>query len=492
MNISKYSVFLNLIIFFINAILYFLVLKNLDVDKFYLSVFYLSSFFLIFYTFNYKTIYFEKFLSAFIWLGFPFKLAIPYVAIIFGFEIKLFPEVSSNINFSKDVYNDAIAFSTFGIVGFIFASILRKNYIFFYPKTNRVIKNNLKLFYEKYKIKIILFYLLAIFLITFSNLYFEIYQKGIYSEFSIKLVVPLFKWFLLMGLSSFACYFVYYDLVDNKNFTSSSVVLLLESFFSNISILSRAFIFNIAILFIILFDQLKKILRTKFPILLCLAIFSLVLFFLNINISSKLRSCVNNYSDINKNEKIFFSKKCMGINDIISEQKSLITIKKLSSLSVARWVGIDSMMAIMNNKNELNLKYYLYFLNEKKLLNEKSYYEKHFLYNKKIEARIINTNHLILPGYISYQSISGSKFFVFLSCFFLGILGAYLEKFTYAYSYNNFVISAFISYLFVFRIIHFGYIPSNTLIYCLSIIFTFLQFRVYEFILGKINIVKKK
>ena len=172
-------------------------------------------------------------------------------------------------------------------------------------------------------------------------------------------------------------------------------------------------------------------------------------------------------------------------------KKISATVNKVSSLSLARWVGIDSMMAVMSKKESLNLSYYIFFLKEKKILYEKSYYEKYFLNQDKSKTHIINTNHIILPGFVSYQSISGSKFFVFLSCFVLGIIGAYLEKFSYRYSYNNFILSALISYLFVFRMIHFGYLPFNTLIYFLSIIFAFLQFRIYNFILDKINLIKK-
>ena len=220
-------------------------------------------------------------------------------------------------------------------------------------------------------------------------------------------------------------------------------------------------------------------------------IFAILLIFLNINITSKLRNCVVNYQNINKIEKIFFSQNCLSFQKKLLKKKKSATINKISSLSFARWVGIDSMMAVMSKKESLNLSYYIFFLKEKKILYERSYYEKYFLNQDKSKTHIINTNHIILPGFVSYQSISGSKFFVFLSCFVLGVIGAYLEKFSYRYSYNNFILSALISYLFVFRMIHFGYLPFNTLIYFLSIIFAFLQFRIYNFILDKINLIKK-
>ncbi len=490
MNLVKNSLYINILNFLINTFLFLFVLKNLDVNEFYLFTLYLFSFFLVFYSFNYKTIFFEKFLSIFLWLGFPFKLAIPYVALNFGYDVKLFPEISSNLNFSKQVYDDAILFASCGIFGFICASIIRKKFLFYYPKKANLIRNNLYLTYKKHKSSVLIFFSLIFLLTTFLNLYFEIYQKGISSEFSSKILVNIFKWLLLMGLSSFTCLFVYYDIVNKKNLKFSSFIFLLESFFSNISTLSRSFVFNVGLLFLIYFYKFKNNFKTKLPTLIVIATLAIILIFININISSKLRACVVNYLDITKSEKIFFSKNCLGNKEKIVEQKKISTIKKISSLSISRWVGIDSMMAIMNNKSELSFEYYKFFLKEKKINNEKSYYEKYFLNHSKKADRIINTNHLILPGFISYQSITGSKIFVFLSCFLLGLMGAYLEKISYIYSYNNFVISAFISYLFVFRMIHFGYIPSNTFVYLLSIIFTFLQFRVYEYVLSKLRIEK--
>ena len=141
MKLIKNSLYINCLFFFINLILYFFAFKNLDVNKFYLSLFYFTSFFLVFYSFNYKTIFFENFLSLFIWLGFPFKLAIPYVLFSIGYhDAKLFPEIPSVNNFSIEVYNDAIVFSLFGVLGLILASILRKKYIFSYSQRSNFIK----------------------------------------------------------------------------------------------------------------------------------------------------------------------------------------------------------------------------------------------------------------------------------------------------------------------------------------------------------------
>ncbi len=216
MNKINYPIYINFLNLFLNTSLYFFVITNLDINKFYVLLFYLSSFFLVFYSFNFKTIFFEKFLSIFVWLGFPFKLAIPYVALSFGYELNLFPESLSYKNFSNNVYNDAIIFSLCGILGFIAASIVRKKYIFFYPIEKNLLKKDIWFFYEKNKSKILFIYIIAFVSINFFNLYFEIYQKGISSDFAPKFLIVILKWLLLMGLSSFACCFVYYDLVKKK------------------------------------------------------------------------------------------------------------------------------------------------------------------------------------------------------------------------------------------------------------------------------------
>ena len=485
--IFEYSKYFNVINLLINLILCLFVIYNSEINIILVSLLYLSSFFLIFFSFNNNTIFFEKFLTLFIWLGYPFKLAIPYIALSFGHEINPFPENSSVSNYSPSIYDNAIIFSIFGILGFLLAIFIRKKFIFFYPTDNKIIDSHLKFFYEKYKFKILIIYLITIVVITLFNLYFEIYQKGISSSFKPSFIVYLFKWLLLMGFTSFACFFVYFELINKKNYKSIFFIFLTESFLSNVSILSRSFIFNVGISLLLLLDEIKKNIKINFLTIIFILFFGIILFILNISLTTNLRNCLYNYDFDYDKKKIFLSSNCL--NKTQSTYKNAIsnTSNKISSLSFARWVGIDSMIAIMNKKDQLNLNLYYFFLGEKKILNKDSLYEEFFLDHRNNISEGANINNIILPGFISYQAISGSKFFVFFSCFILGLVGAFLEKFSYRFSFNNFVLSAFISYIFVFRIIHFGYLPLNTLVYFFVIIFTFLQFRIYEKALDILN-----
>ncbi len=490
-TIFKNQIYFNVCNLLLNIVFCIFVIIYSEINSLYVFLLYLSSFFLVFFSFNNKTIYFEKFLSFFIWLGYPFKLAIPYISLSFGYETDPFPENSWNSIYSKNVYDSAIIFSICGISGFLLAIFIRKKYIFFYPKYKKIIKTRLRFLYENYKINILFIYLISIISVNFFNLYFEVYQKGISSNFKPSVVVYLFKWLLLMGLTSFSCYFVYFELVNKKNYKTIFAIFLTESFLSNISILSRSFIFNVIISLLLLVDEIKKNIKINFSVILFVTSFGILLIILNINFTTKLRNCINNYNVGYNKEKIFVSKNCFNKNQNTYKKKISDTINKISSLSFARWVGMDSMMAIMNKKEQLNFNFYYSFLSEKKISNQNSYYEEIFLNKKKNISGSSNINKIILPGFVSYQAISGSKFFVFLSCVLLGLIGGFLEKFSYRYSYNNFVLSAFISYVFVFRVVHFGYLPINTLVYFIVIIFTFLQFRFYELMLRKLNISEK-
>tara|TARA_X000001036_G_scaffold438115_1_gene485131 strand:- start:668 stop:1915 length:1248 start_codon:yes stop_codon:yes gene_type:complete len=413
----------------------------------------------------------------------------------FGYTINPFPENADYHLFSAKIYDEALIFSIIGFLGFLISFIVRKKFIFFYPENNEILYNRLSEFYYKFRDKLIIIFFLFFTVLNILNLYFEIYQKGITSTFEPNIIVLLYKWLLLMGLSSFACMFVNYDLLKNKNHKISSFAFLIESCSSNISILSRSFIFNIFILGMIYFEQIKKGLKLKFSFIIFSSFICLILFFTNISLSTKLRTCVDNYSDNTKIEKVFFSKKCLTKNETINQsnpasKSEIKTYEKIFSLMISRWVGIDSMMAIMNKKDILSFKTYLIFLNEKYYENEQSLYEKYFLTRVNNSNRPLIINKVILPGFLSYQSISGSLIFVFFSCFLIGLIGGLLEKFCYKIAFKNRVLCAFISYIFVFRLIHFGYIPINSLTYFIVIIFTFTQYRIYNLFLNFIHKLK--
>ena len=484
--------------FIINILLYFFLIPLFEANKLITTILFLLCYIYVFLSFYKKTIYFEKFLSIFLWFGFSFKISLPFLVDSFGFTPVRFSEIPSQIQFSVDNYNDAVIYSIVGFCGFLTALFLRKKYIFNYDNEIQKIDHPIKNFYIKNSKKIIYLFIFIFLLSAIINLQFEIYQKGINSYVTSFLLINIFKWLMLMGFTSYACFIVFYEYVYKDNILFPSIIFVIESFFSNTSILSRSYIFHISILFLTLNDFFRKKILKKIYILYFTIFFVILLLFLNIFLTQNLRNCLMD-TKLEHNSKNLFIHKCFFKEKIFEDNKiknnnfnqrvnnsSVIinTGKKTLSLLLNRWVGFDSLIVIMSKKNELNFNLYKKFLGEKKSSSEHSYYEDFFLeFESDMGDR---SNQIFLPGYIAYQSISGSKLFVFISCFFIALIGSIIEKIAYRTSFKNFIFSGFISYVLVFRIIHFGYIPLNSLIYLFVILFTIYHIKFINFLVNKL------
>ncbi len=484
--------------FFLNILLYLCLIISFEANKFNTTILFLLSYIYVFLSFNRKTIYFEKFLSIFLWLGFSFKISFPFLANSLGFLAVRFSEIPNQIQFSENIFDNAVIYSIVGFLGFLTAQIVRKKYIFNYETEIQKIDHSIKNFYINNSKKIISLFVFAFILFAIVNLQFEIYQKGINSYVNSILLITIFKWLMLMGFTSYACIIVFYEYIYKNKILLPSIIFVIEAFISNTSILSRSYLFHISILFLTLNDFFRKKILVKinfFYLIICTVV---ILFFFNIFLTQNLRDCLMD-SQLEKNPKILFINKCFfkektyktnvleneNLNQITNNKTKIVnTGQQILSLIFNRWVGFDSMMVIMSKNNELNFNLYKKFLSEKVNSSEHSYYEDFFLGFKSDERE--RSNQIFLPGYIAYQSISGSKLFVFATCFFIALVGSIIEKIAYRSSFKNFIFSGFISYVFVFRIIHFGYVPLNSLIYIFVILFTIYHIKFINFFLKKI------
>ena len=97
------SIFLNLIVFYVGNI-YFYILFSISISLLFLT------------SFNKKEFkFFQFFLSIFLWFGFYFKL---YVCIV---VIKNFPEGVGNFDFLSSSYNEVIIVSSLAFLGLFLA-----------------------------------------------------------------------------------------------------------------------------------------------------------------------------------------------------------------------------------------------------------------------------------------------------------------------------------------------------------------------------------
>ena len=141
---------------------------------------------------------------------------------------------------------------------------------------------------------------------------------------------------------------------------------------------------------------------------------------------------------------------------------------------INRWSGIDSMIAIVSSK-KIGFDLFFESLKERKILDNKPFYETTFNIDfdggKTIffgEKRVLKGN--TLPGIISFLFYTGNYYFLFVIIFFLTLIFSCLEILTTKISNNNMIYASFISYMVAFRLSNFGYAPSDSYLFIISII----------------------
>jgi hypothetical protein len=220
--------------------------------------------------------------------------------------------------------------------------------------------------------------------------------------------------------------------------------------------------------FLLLRNHNKKYIISKFTTIKIIILIVPILF-LSIYFVERLR----NKNFYNLEEPILFLNIKKTFNEIIS-------------LSIHRWAGIDALLAVSQNNN-LNFKFFLSSFKETTNIMNKSFYIDNFFTKFKYDsAEKKNLNRVITPGIVAFLYYSGSLFFVFFSMILLILICIYIEKLFYDFSMKNIILASIIGYALSMRIIHFGYVPANTLNFLFSFFVTFL------FIYFVIKIVKKK
>jgi hypothetical protein len=360
------------------------------------------------------------------------------------------------------------------VIIIVFASCLCANFLkkFFYKNLTKNIElkinNSFLFFYKRYRIIIFLLVILVLTLFWSINTYYQIYSKGLVNENILPIIKYFYSWGYTYGFSVITSLLIYIDFLIFKK-KKIFILGIFEAFFSQISHYSRSFL----LLCLAYFRGFFLLLRNNNKIIskfITIKIITLVffIFFLSINIVERFRN-INFYN----------------LEEPTVSLKIQSTFNEIVSLSIYRWVGIDSLLAVSQNKN-LNFKFFLSSFNEKKNIKSKSFYIDNFFTKfeyDNVEKK--NLNRVITPGIVAFLYYSGSLFFVFTTMILLILICIYIEKLFYDFSMKNIILSNIIGYTLSFRIIHFGYVPLNTLYFLFSFFVTFI------FIYFVMKIVKK-
>ena len=294
---------------------------------------------------------------------------------------------------------------------------------------------------------------------------------------------------LLFGLTTFSCFLIYVEILRNRKISILLIlVIFTEMFLSYSSMLSRALIMNLSAITFSFSKYLDLIKNKKF---FFLALISLVMlmFLANNYFSNHIR--INYAQEIGLDIKIKENqnKILSSATDTLSKQneKDVILQYKVSNdpnvrpdpinmsvfVIVNRWSGIDSMIAVSSSK-KLSFNLFFQSLKEEKIINKKTFYETTFGvdYDGGKEVMIGNNRILkgnTLPGIISFLFYTGNFLFLFISLFVLFLILSLFEVLCKKLTNNNMIFASFISFIICFRLFNFGYAPSDTYLFVISI-----------------------
>jgi len=414
------------------------------------------SIYVFFDSFRRDTLFIEKFISIFLFLGFFFKFS----ALVL---IKKSP-----FNETLQSIDHALILSTTGLIVVYSTKKIRQ---FFYSvnhsKTNLKKLTYLYNFYIKNRIFLIVSYLLIIFLVPLLNFYLGIYQRGMNPVTILPFKLnSIFEWLLLFGLSSISSFILYFEIIRNKN---NNIYIffaaVLQNFNSSISMLSRGMIFNSLALVVGIEAIMKKITASSKEIfigLLCITI----LYGVSIKIVEDKR--LVNFS--------------VSQNDVAKDKKSEY-LANYASIIYNRWVGIEEVLIVEKAEKF----YFIKSITEKASTTEKSNFDTYFL-NPNLYSDI-NTekNHYIsTPGLFAFAYYSKSIVIFIIIIFSAVSIFTFLEIFVTKTGVNNVLFTSLIGEVLAFRLVHFGYAPLDTYKLVIAVLFN-----TYIFILLN-NLLKKK
>ena len=410
-----------------------------------------TSNFLLLFGFRKKAFFFDAFIGVFLWIAF-------WLKVVFGTILggNLIEGISESVAVLDDsLLVSAVAFSALIIASYLKEFILYKNY-----NVNDKDDSAMFLFYKEYRKTILVFYVLLFIFIAVTNFIFHIYQKGIVTPSEFSSISSIYKLLLLFGLSSFGALVLSYEL-DLKKKTTFLVpfLVVVEAFFTNVSLLSRALIINIGALGFGFFKhlQINKI-KPKFSFSVIIVFTILITFFGSLVVVNNARTDIYN---LEKSEKPNISAHVKGVSNLI----------------LNRLVGIEGVTAV-SRYPEIGFELFSTSLDEKYDEHIMSFYDKNFIDSPYVDLYEQikdnnNTNHYSsIPGFIAFFYYSGSMWFVFLMTFVFGFIAVFIEWLAYNLSDRNIIFSALIAQIIAYRYIHFGYAPLNSYKFFGAIILT--------------------
>lgn len=452
---------------------------------------------LLYFGFRKNAIFFDTFIGIFFWLGFWVKLTIR-VAFFGG----LFSEPVGNFSGSGDAFDRALLVSSCGMSGLLVASFLREKLSCNYPlKTEGIALQGLFGVYRNHRKIVLAGFVVLFFIIAATNAYFGIYQRGSITRTTLPFGLNgVYKWLLLFGLASFAALILRFEFeINRKTSFLAMFISLLESFVTNLSLLSRGMILNAGSLIYGVFTSRKihsiKSSRQFFAVtLLVLALLSAGSLFLSnylrlyneVKSSSQLSGKQDMPLQMAGTQKTVTpspekesvtthlsaiqsaTAQPMALHRLIDQTLTVNGVPLLSSiinmtlkLFVDRWVGMEGVMAVSSYPGlgwDLWKRAWKETYNE----NETSFYDNTFITSPYIIVDKMKFHFISLPGVVAFFFYTGSFLFLFSGMFVLGVIAAIIEYFVFRLGGKNVILCSLLAQVVAFRYLSFGYVPMQS------------------------------
>ena len=125
-------------------------------------------------------------------------------------------------------------------------------------------------------------------------------------------------------------------------------------------------------------------------------------------------------------------------------------------------------------KEDKDFEIYFNSFNEQFLFDKTTFFQENFHNISNTGQNESNKKHfVVLPGLVAHFYYSGSAIFLFTSILIISFLVTLLEKYIIC-KFNYICLSSLISYVIVYRMIHFGHVPQQTYKYIFGIMLSLL------------------
>ena len=442
---------------------------------------------LLYFGFRKNAIFFDTFIGIFFWLGFWLKLTIR-VAFFGG----LFNEPVGYFDGSGAAFDKSLLVSSCGMLGLLAASFLREKLSLNYPlKIEGITRHGLFSVYRHHRNVVLAGFVVLFFIIAATNAYFGIYQRGSIT----RTILPfglngVYKWLLLFGLASLSALILRFEFEINKKTSFLAMFIsLMESFVSNLSLLSRGMILNAGSLIYGVFASRKfhsiKSNVQFFAVTLCvLALLSAGSLFLSnyFRLSNEVKTIYiiaevkapgvqmpeKQDNTMQPNGRQSVAAQPAGTKGVVDQILTVKGIPLLPSiinmtlkLFVDRWVGMEGVMAVSSYPDpgwDLWKTAWKETYNE----NETSFYDNTFITSPYIIVDKTKFHFISLPGVIAFFFYPGSFLFLFISMFILGVIAAIIECFVFRLGGKNVILCSLLAQVVAFRYLSFGYVPTQS------------------------------